>query len=340
MIFSVNIIVTAMVAVSFGSYASSVFAGDSHVWAKVFAGLVVLAMTGVNIAGSKVVVRAQSAIVVVVIGSLILFAVVTIANMEPSLLAPSGYPPVRDVFASVALTFFAFLGFGIVTFTAKDLRDPSHQLPKAMYLALGVATVIYVAVSLGVFGTLTVEKVIAAGPTALAVAAEPVLGRAGFWLMSVTGMFATAGATNAGLYPASGLCQHLATIGEFPPFMGRYLGGRASVGLLITGAGSLALALGFGLTAIASIGSAAALVIFLIITVAHLRVRSETGARTSILVLGILTTGLAFLTFVFTTLIDEPASVAALVTILVFSVVFDLWWKARRSATRDNEAEA
>jgi hypothetical protein len=209
-----------------------------------------------------------------------------------------------------------------------------------MYLALGVATVIYVAVSLGVFGTLTVEKVIAAGPTALAVAAEPVLGRAGFWLMSVTGMFATAGATNAGLYPASGLCQHLATIGEFPPFMGRYLGGRASVGLLITGAGSLALAVGFGLTAIASIGSAAALVIFLLITVAHLRVRSETGARTSILVLGILTTGLSFLTFVFTTLIDEPASVATLVTILVLSVVFDLWWKARRDAALPNEAEA
>jgi len=340
MIFSVNIIVTAMVAVSFGSYASTLFANDSHVWAKVFAGLVVVAMTGVNIAGSKVVVRAQSAIVFVVIGILVVFAVVTIANMEPSLLAPSGYPPVRDIFASVALTFFAFLGFGIVTFTAKDLREPSKQLPKAMYLALGTATIIYIAVSLGVFGTLTVAKVIASGPTALAVAAEPTLGRAGFWLMSVTGMFATAGATNAGLYPASGLSGHLAATGEFPPFMGRYVGGRSSVGLLITGAGSFALALGFGLTAIASIGSAAALMIFLLITVAHVRVRSETGARTSILVLGILTTGLALLTFVFTTLVDEPASVATLVAILVFSVVFDLWWKARRDARPPREAEA
>jgi len=39
--------------------------------------------------------------------------------------------------------------------------------------------------------------------TALAVAAEPVLGRAGYWLMSVTALFATAGATNSGLYPAA-----------------------------------------------------------------------------------------------------------------------------------------
>ena len=61
-----------------------------------------------------------------------------------------------------------------------------------MYLALGIATVIYVAIALGVFGTLTVEKVVSSGGTALAVAAEPALGRAGYWLMSVTALFATA----------------------------------------------------------------------------------------------------------------------------------------------------
>ncbi|HXQ57842.1 MAG TPA: amino acid transporter, partial [Actinomycetes bacterium] len=76
--------------------------------------------------------------------------------------------------SSVALTFFAFLGFGVVTFTAKDLADPSRQLPRAIYLALGIATTIYVAVALGVFGTLTVDEVVSSGGTALAVAAEPV----------------------------------------------------------------------------------------------------------------------------------------------------------------------
>ena len=104
----------------------------------------------------------------------------------------------------MVLTFFAFLGFGIITFTAKDLARPSRQLPRAMFLALGIATVIYVAIALGVFGTLTVDKVISSGGTAIAVAAEPTLGRAGYWLMTVTALFATAGATNAGLYPAQG----------------------------------------------------------------------------------------------------------------------------------------
>lgn len=44
-------------------------------------------------------------------------------------------------------------------------------------------------------GTLTVGKVISSGSTALAVAAEPAFGNAGYWLMSVTALFATAGAT-------------------------------------------------------------------------------------------------------------------------------------------------
>ena len=236
LILAANAIVTGMVAVSFGSYASSAVADGEEVWVKVFAVLVVVAMTMLNVVGSRAVARAQTVVVVVVIGILTVFAVATLANMDPDLLAFSDYPPFGDIVASVALTFFAFLGFGVVTFTAKDLADPSRQLPRALFLALGIATVVYVAVALGVFGTLTVDEVIESGGTALAVAAEPTLGRAGYWMMSVTALFATAGATNAGLYPASGLCDEMASIGQFPPVMGRQVGGRVGTGLVVTAA--------------------------------------------------------------------------------------------------------
>ncbi|HEV2824136.1 MAG TPA: APC family permease, partial [Actinomycetota bacterium] len=227
-------IITGMVAVAFGSYASAAFADGSTAWIKVFAVLLVLAMTLLNIVGSQAVARTQTVIVYVVLTILTLFAVTTLANLDLDLLAFSGYPSLSDIVSSVALTFFAFLGFGVVTFTAKDLANPSQQLPRAIYLALGIATTIYVAVALGVFGTLTVDEVISSGGTALAVAAEPVLGRVGYWLMSVTALFSTAGATNAGLYPAAGLCEAMASMGQFPPALGRRFGGRAPAGLLIT----------------------------------------------------------------------------------------------------------
>jgi amino acid transporter len=330
LVYIANIIVTAMVAVSFGSYASSMFTDESAAWAKVFAVLVVVAMTGVNIVGSHIVARVQSAIVFVVIGILTFFAVVTLVNLDPSLLAPSGYPGVQEIVSSVALTFFAFLGFGVVTFTAKDLADPPRQLPRAMFLALGIATAVYVAIALGVFGTLTVEKVISSGATAIAVAAQPVLGRAGYWLMSVTALFATAGATNAGLYPAPGLTEHLASTGQFPPLMGRRLGGRVSVGLLLASAAIIVMVIGFDLSAIASIGSAVALMIFAFVTLAHLRVYRETGAKAWVLVLALAVIAVTLLTFVFTTLVHEPASIVTILAILVLSVGLDVGWSGRR----------
>lgn len=325
--YSANAIVTAMVAVSFGTYASAMFADESAAWGKFFAALVIIVMTAVNIVGSRLVANAQTVIVYVVVGILVVFAVVTLVNMDPSLLAPSGYPAVRDIVSSVALTFFAFLGFGIITFTAKDLANPSRQLPRAMFLALGIATVIYVAIALGVFGTLTVDEVVSSGGTALAVAAEPSLGQAGYWMMAVTALFATAGATNAGLYPAAGLSERLAETGQFPGLMARQVGGRASAGLLIEAAACLVLAVLFKLDAIASIGSAVALLIFTFITAAHFRVRGETGASAAVLTVAIASAGVVLLTFVFTTLIHEPASMVTLLAILVLSVALDVGWK-------------
>ena len=229
--------------------------------------------------------------------------------------------------SGVALTFFAFLGFGVITFTAKDLPDPGRQLPRAMYLALGIATVIYVAVSFGVFGTLTVQEVIDSGGTALAVAAEPSLGRAGYWLMSVTALFATSGATNAGLYPATGLCDQMAAVGQFPPVMSRRVGERLSVGLLVTSAAAMILAAGFDLSSIASIGSAVALLVFTLITASHLRIRHETGANPVLLTIGMLSSATVLLTFAFTTLVDEPGTLVLLGAIIVISAVGDVWWK-------------
>ena len=337
-----NGIVTAMVALSFGSYASSAFAGDNAAWVKIFAVVLLVTMTILNIAGSSVVARVQSLVVFVVIGILAFFSLVTVANIEPGNLAPSTYPGPQDIVSSVALTFFAFLGFGVVTFTAKDLADPSKQLARAMTIAIGLATVIYVAVSIGVFGTLSVPEVIAAGPTAIAVAAQPVLGDAGYWLMTVTALFATAGATNSGLYPATGLSDHLASSGQFPTVMARRLGGRAPFGLIILAAAIIVVVLAFDLSAVASIGSAVALVIFAVVTLGHLRILDVTGARRSIVLLALGAVTITLATFIVTTLIHEPASMVTLVAILVISIVLDVAWSRRRAgpAGKDDDHPA
>ena len=58
-----------MVAVAFGSYATSLFLPDATWggWDNVFTTAIVLAMVAINIVGSRVVDRAQSLIVVVLL---------------------------------------------------------------------------------------------------------------------------------------------------------------------------------------------------------------------------------------------------------------------------------
>ncbi len=330
LVYLANGIVTAMVALSFGSYASSAFAGGDPTALKAFAVGLLIVMTGLNVAGSTLVARVQSLVVFVVIGILAAFAVVTIANFEPGHLAPSTYPGLQHIVSSVALTFFAFLGFGVVTFTAKDLARPAEQLPRAMFLAIGLATAIYVAVALGVFGTLTVDEVVAAGPTAIAVAAQPILGDLGYWLMTVTALFATAGATNAGLYPATGLSDHLVSTGQFPTLMARRLGGRAPYGLIILTLTVIVTVIAFDLSGVASVGSAVALTIFALVTIGHLRITADTGASRVILVVALALVAITLVTFIVTSLIHEPLSIVTLAGILGLSVVLDVAWTRRR----------
>ena len=267
-----------MVAVSFGSYASDAVA-DNADWVALFAVLDPAGDVRSEHPGLPRRRPGPDPLVVVVVGILIVFSVATLANMDVDLLAFSGYPSLREIVSSVALTFFAFLGFGVITFTANDLADPARQLPKAIYLALGIATTVYVAVALGVFGTLTVDEVIDLGrhrPRGRR-RARARLGR----LLVDDGHspVRNRGRDQLGLYPAAGLADADVCHRPFPPLLGRRVGGRAPMGILVTAAAAIVLAIFFDLTAIASIGSAVALVVFTLVTFGHLRIRHETGAR-------------------------------------------------------------
>jgi amino acid transporter len=336
--FTAGSIVVAMIAASFGGYAASVVgqAGDPF-WEKVLGVLLILVMTVLNSLGSNAVARVQSILVTIVLIILVIFAAVTIANWNPALLAPSGYPGVQHIISSVALTFFAFLGFGVITFTAKDLPNPTRQLPKAIYFALAIATTVYVAVSLGVFGTLTAEQVVEYGPTAIAEAAKPILGDAGYTLMVVTALLSTTGAVNAGLYPSIGMTRQLAAVGQFPPFFGRSVG-RFPVGILVMAGLAIVLVSFFNLTAIASIGSAVALIVFSTVTIGHFRLYKQTGASIIVLVIALIATLGTLIVFCVTTLVNEPATAITLVAIVALSILVDVLWKARRDGRTRTES--
>ena len=201
-----------------------------------------------------------------------------------------------------------------------------------MYAALGVTTILYILISLGVFGTLTVEEAIGYGETAIAEAARPALGDAGFTMMAIAALLATASSVNATLYASGGLTSMLAEAGQFPPFFGRGSRLGPHAGLLITAALVIVVANLVDLSAIASVGSACALMIFLLVGAAGYRLRSETGALGAIVLLAMAATAVVLAFFAVDTLRNAPETFAAIVAIAVLSVVLDLVWKRSRGA--------
>jgi amino acid transporter len=340
--FSAIVIVCSMVAVAFGSYATSLFVGDDAgaAWDNVFTSLVVVSMAAINLVGSRVVDRAQSLIVVVLLGVFAVFIAVTIVDIDFDLLAFSGYPSFSDILASVALTFFAYLGFSVITFAAGDLRNPASELPRAMYAALGVTTALYVLISLGVFGTLTVEEAVGYGETAIAEAARPALGDAGFTMMAIAALLATSSSVNATLYASGGLTSMLAQAGQFPPFFGKGSRLGANAGMLITAAIVLVVSNLVDLSAIASVGSAISLVIFLLVGLSAYRLRAEIGAFTPVVLTAIGATAVVLAFFAVDTLRNAPETFAAIIAITILSIVLDFVWKRVRGPAAPGASSA
>jgi amino acid transporter len=328
------VIVTAMVAVSFGGYATALFVGEnaSTAWNHLFITLVLVVMLGLNLVGTTVVASAQSAIVIAVLGVFAIFVGSTLPNIDTSLLAFSGYPSLSKIIASVALTFFAYLGFNVITFTGGDLRNPQRNIPRATYLALGITALTYVLIAIGVFGTLTVTQVIGYGETAIAEAARPTLGDAGFTMMAIVALLATAGATNATLYASSNLTNMLAEQGLFPEWFGSRSRLGAKGGLVTTTGLVLLVANLVNLSAIASVGSAVSLIVFVLVGAAGYRRRADTGSNTAVVVLAIAVTAIVLAFFAVDIVRNDPGTFIAIVGIAVASVVLDAVFR-RRSET-------
>lgn len=329
------VVVGAMVAASFGDYAAVVIAdGPSGGWlSKLCAVALVVFGAWLTVAGPRLVDRVQSAIVGLLLVVFTVFVVGTLPQVDFAFLAPSTYPGVNDIVASIALTFFAYLGFAVISFVGDDMAEPRRQLPVAMYAALALTTVLYVAVAVCVFGTLPVSEVIAAGPRALAVAAEPTLGQAGYVMMTCAALLATASTVTAMLYSSVGLTRALASSGTFPPAFGPGTRLGRHGGLLLTAGLMALLVTGLSVGALASVGSAVSLAVFVLVAVAAFRLRTELGASPALTAVAVAVSGVVLVWFVVDLWVSQRRSFWIMLVLIALAVVVDWAWARRRQAS-------
>ncbi len=320
-----QIISIAMLAVSFGIYAGPLLFGPDAsqlIMAALGSGLLVL-ITLINFVGSKTVTKAESIIVGINVIILLIFTLPALDHVEPNLIAPTTYPSSYLILISLALTFFAFTGFGVITNTAEDIDNPKKNLPKAIMIAIVIVMILYIAIAIAVYGTLPVDKVIEAKNTALAAAAEPILGHIGFVLVSISAMLATTSAINASLYGATNMTYMLAKEGELPKGFSRRLWKQGTEGLAITTLIALVLANTMDLTAIASLASVTIIIVYLLVNIGHLRLAGETGARKNIVLLATITTLGVLILFLYHLFTTDPKTGIVLVIFIISAFIVE-----------------
>jgi amino acid transporter len=140
----------------------------------------------VNVRGVAIGARVIEGAVVAKLLPLAIFLAVGVFFVEPAALAWPGWPPGDKLGETVLLLIFAFVGIEVALVPSGEVRDPRRTVPRAIYLALGVTTVLYLAVQAVAQGVLGADMAKHA-EAPLAAAAGRFLGEGGRLLVLAGG---------------------------------------------------------------------------------------------------------------------------------------------------------
>jgi APA family basic amino acid/polyamine antiporter len=141
-----------------------------------------LFLAAINIRGVKIGARAVETVTVIKLAPLIIFVVAGISFLRPEALAWPGWPQTDALGRSVLLLLFAFVGVEVALVPSGEIKQPARTVPRAIFTALGITTLLYIMIQLVALGVLGSELG-KYGDTGLAEAAARFLGNAGRTLM-------------------------------------------------------------------------------------------------------------------------------------------------------------
>jgi amino acid transporter len=167
------------------------------------------------------------------IGKLVVFAVV-IAGGAWALLGgvPAG-ESISDRFSpflseggtgllqAMGYTFIALQGFDLIAAVGGEVRDPTRNIPRAMFAALGTALVVYLpllflVVAVGSPGEPVADAARRSPEIFIAVAAGNFIGPTGYWMVVVAGVLSMLSALQANLLAASRFARSMAVDRTLP----------------------------------------------------------------------------------------------------------------------------
>lgn len=326
------VIMISLYAFAFGSYGSALLPSSVHPFSKhlLISGIIII-VTVLNLFNAETIAKAELWIVLLKVIILCVFIAIGVRLIDVDRLKPVGWAPPLQLVAGGMIIFLAYEGFELIANAAEDVRDYKINLPRAYYSAVIFVIVLYVLIATVTIGNLSVEKIVASKDYALAEAAKPSMGNAGFKLIAIAAMLSTASAINATLYGAARLSYVVAKEGELPQALEKKIWKEPIEGLLITSAIALVTANLLNLSSISTIGSAGFLLIFASVNGANALMHRETSSNRYISIVGVLVCLSAFFALIWQTVVTKASNLWFLVLMIVISFGIEYIYRSIRT---------
>ncbi len=234
-----------------------------------------------------------------------------------------------------SLTFVAYEGFQLVINAVNEMDKPEKNIPRAIYLAIFLAIVIYVVISLGALFAIPTQEIIDNKEYALAAGAGNILGQLGTNLVIIGALLATSSAISGTVFGASRQMSVIAADGYFPHFLAVRKNSSPHNAIIAMAITSSFLILIGGLELILEFGSITFLLVSLLMAIANYKIRTQTQSSTLLTVLAIIGLSIGTLLILYyelTTKWQQMAFILMLYLILALGA-----WKFSKIKTQNQQ---
>lgn len=295
------IIMLSLYASAFGSYAphllelTSLKTIDFHIYSSI----IIIIATAINYYSIKVVGSIESYAVVIKLMILLSFVGIGLYGLfnNPNIhqLSTEYWESPLHLLTGGMVIFVAYEGFELIANASPDIKNPEINIPKAYYYSIIFVILLYVVIATITVGSLPFMKISQAQDYVMAEAAKPLLGKLGFYIITIAALISTFSAINASLYGGSKVSFEIAEDDELPHEL-TSLFWNQPIGLFITSIATLILTNTLNLESISTAGSIGFILIFTVVNAVGFKLNNAINANKIIPLIGCILCCIALIT--------------------------------------------
>jgi amino acid transporter len=257
-----GLISAAFILNSFGIYIHQFFLPTSS--AVLYSIGAAVLLTLLNLGPASAIGKAETLLVgikVLILALLIIFGLLHFSTSPLKPFAPHGWP---TIFKQSGQLFIAFLGFGVVSSMAGDVKNASKTVPLAIMLSMLIVTIIYA----GVVICLIMARLPDYNESSVGRAAATLIGPWGQTLVAVAALVSILSSANANILGPSETMVRLAATGMVPTVAGKMWNGHPVVSVLFGALVYITLMLTGQTDAIISMSNVTAIIMMILVNIA------------------------------------------------------------------------